>query len=138
MELAVGDIFKITLFPTDGVKPKNDGEKSRTKYIVIVGIDDEKILVGSVLINSKINEHLFSIIGPYQHRILPENYIFLTKKESYIDCFKIKEIPYKRLLDSAEYIGSLSEDDFLQISKLIVSSPANKKHILKKYLLTKF
>ena len=35
MELTVGDIFKITLFPEDGVYPKGPGDISRTKYVVV-------------------------------------------------------------------------------------------------------
>ena len=49
-------MFKMKLLPQEGVTPKNPGDTDRTKYLVALGIDDSKILVGSVLINSHIND----------------------------------------------------------------------------------
>lgn len=135
LSLNVGSVFKMTLLPGDGVTPKNSGDADRTKYFVVLGIDDDSILVGAVLINSRINDRLFNIIGPYQHRICQENYGFLTKEESYVDCYRIKEINFNRILSDAEYIGILTEADITDIMLLTVSSPANKKLILKKYHL---
>lgn len=135
MELAIGDIFRITLFPEDGVHPKNPGDRSRTKYVVVLGIDDESIMVGSVLINSKINDSLFVRIGPYQHCIYSSDYSFMTKDESYIDCFRIKEISASRLCSAGIYVGKLCERDIKAASELAASSPANKPAILQKYHL---
>lgn len=133
--LKVGSIFRMTLLPEDGVIPKNLGDVDRTKYFVVLGIDDDSILVGSVLINSRINDRLFTVIGPYQHRICQMHYTFLTKEESYIDCYRIKEIGYDRILSEAEYVGLLDENDLADIISLTVSSPANKKLVLMKYHL---
>lgn len=135
MELTVGDIFKITLFPEDGVHPKGPGDISRTKYVVVLGIDFGSIMVGSVLINSKINDRLFSIIGPYQHCIYSSDYSFMTKDESYIDCFRIKEISASRLSSEGIYVGKLREQDIEAASELAAASPANKPAILRKYHL---
>lgn len=135
--LKVGSIFRMTLLPEDGVIPKNPGDVDRTKYFVVLGVDDDSILVGSVLINSRINDRLFNIIGPYQHRIIQEDYDFLTKAESYIDCYRIKEIGLDSILSDAEYIGVLEEADVADVMSLAVSSPANRKLVLKKYHLVK-
>lgn len=135
--LKVGSIFRMTLLPEDGVIPKNLGDVDRTKYFVVLGVDDDSILVGSVLINSRINDRLFNIIGPYQHRIIQEDYAFLTKAESYIDCYRIKEIGLGRILSDAEYVGALEESDIADIMSLTVSSPANRKLVLKKYHIVK-
>lgn len=135
--LKVGSIFRMTLLPEDGVIPKNLGDVDRTKYFVVLGVDDDSILVGSVLINSRINDRLFNIIGPYQHRIIQEDYDFLTKAESYIDCYRIKEIGLDSILSDAEYIGVLEEADVADVMSLAVSSPANRKLVLKKYHLVK-
>ena len=135
MEPAVGDIFRITLFPEDGVHPKNPGDRSRTKYVVVLGIDDESMMVGSVLINSKINDSLFARIGPYQHCIYSSDYSFMTKGESYIDCFRIKEISVSRLSSAGIYVGKFSERDIEAVSELAAASPANKPAILQTYHL---
>lgn len=137
LALKVGSIFRMALLPEDGVIPKNPGDVDRTKYFVVLGVDDDSILVGSVLINSRINDRLFNIIGPYQHRIIQEDYAFLTKAESYIDCYRIKEIGLDRILSDAEYVGVLEEADVADVMSLTVSSPANRKLVLKKYHLVK-
>ncbi len=133
LSLQVGSVFKMKLLPQEGVTPKNPEDTCRTKYLVVLGIDDSKILVGSVLINSHINDRLFSIIGPYQHCIYETDYSFLTKEESFIDCFQVKEISYDRIIDEAEYIGLIEDDDMVAVRELVISSPANKKLTLKKF-----
>ena len=55
----VGSIFKMEFTPSEGVKPKNPGETSRIKYFVIIGIDGDRVFVGALLINSRINDRLF-------------------------------------------------------------------------------
>ena len=37
MSIQQGSVFRMTLFPKDGVTPKNEGDKSRTKYFVVIG-----------------------------------------------------------------------------------------------------
>ena len=133
LSLQVGSIFKMKLLPQDGVTPKNPGDTDRSKYFVVIGIDDSMIFVGSVLINSHINDKLFSIIGPYQHCIHETDYSFLTREESFIDCFQVKEISYDRIIDEAEYIGLIEYDDMVAVKKLVISSPANKRLTLKKF-----
>lgn len=133
LSLQVGSIFKMKLLPQDGVTPKNPGDIDRTKYFVVLGIDDSKVLVGSVLINSHINNKLFSIIGPYQHCIYEADYSFLTHEESFIDCFQVKEISYDRIINEAEYIGLIEDVDMVSVKELVISSPANRKFILKKF-----
>lgn len=123
----------MTLLPEDGVVPKRKGESSRTKYFVIIGVEDDRIIAGSVLINSVINEKMFFRIAEFQHRITPASYTFLTKEESYIDCYNIIEISIDHIIEDAEYIGELLDDDFSCIKKLLHKSPAIKPAILKKY-----
>lgn len=126
-------IFKMALFPKEGVMPKHEGETSRNKYFVIIGVEDNKILAGSVLINSMINEKMFFRIAEFQHRITPSSYSFLTKEESYINCYNIIEISIDRIINDAEYIGELLDDDFSCIKDLLHKSPAIKPAMLKEY-----
>lgn len=135
LSLQRGSVFKMPLTQKEGVRPKNLGDVDRTKYFVILGVDDDRILVGAVLINSEINKKLFSIIGPYQHRIVSSEYSFLGKLESYVDCYSLKEIGYGRIVAEAQYVGVLAEPDLVEIIKLTISSPTSKELILRKYHL---
>ena len=110
------------------------GDKSRDKYFAIIGIDQDSVLVGSVLINTEINPKMFMKIATLQHRILPDDYDFLGGKERYIDCSSLFEIKYDRALYDADYIGILKEDDLSEIIRLTLTSPFIKKGKLKKYM----
>lgn len=128
-----GSVFRMTLYPEDGVTPKNEGDVSRTKYFVVIGIDKDSILVGSLLINSEINSNLNSIIAPYQHRISNTSYGFIGNKDRYIDCYRIKELSYGKITDSGEYIGLISEGDLEKAIELAIASPVNKPRTLLKF-----
>lgn len=134
-KVELGSVFKMVLTLDEGVKPKHPGDSDRTKYFVVLGSDDEGVVVGAVLINSQINPRLFSIIGPYQHLVKSLDYPFLSKPESYIDCYNIKEIKLERIFKESVFIGKLKDDDISAILSLAVSSPANKKAVLSRYHL---
>lgn len=134
-EIKKGDIFRMTLFPEDGIIPKHEGESERNKYFVVLGMDDDRALVGSVLINSRINEHLFSRIAAQQYRITPDDYSFLTKEESYIDCYSIKEIAIERIRRDATHVDILKDEDYIEVRRLIRQSPVIAPIILKKFHL---
>ena len=52
LSLKRGSVFQMELFPKDGVTPKNEGDISRNKYFVVLGIDGNRISVCSTLINT--------------------------------------------------------------------------------------
>lgn len=131
----VGSIFKMEFTPSEGVKPKNPGETSRIKYFVIIGIDGDRVFVGALLINSRINDRLFSRIGPYQHRIEGAEYSYMTKEESYINCYEIKEIDARAIIAKAEYVGELLAADLTAARALVKKSPSIKPATLKKFHL---
>lgn len=133
MSIQRGSVFRMELFPQDGVTPKNPGDTSRNKYFVVLGVDQEKVLVGSLLINTEINISKIRVIAPYQHCIYPETYNFLHDKFRYVDCYLVKELSYQRVMQTAEYIGLINEDDMVKVLELTKSSPANKPYILRKY-----
>ena len=41
LSITPGSVFRMILFPKDGVTPKNEGDKSRTKYFVVIGKDKD-------------------------------------------------------------------------------------------------
>ena len=133
LSITPGSVFRMILFPKDGVTPKNEGDKSRTKYFVVIGKDKDSILVGSLLINSEVNANLINAIAPYQHCIYPENYSFLGGKYRFIDCYRIKELQFNSIIESAEYIGTISDADLNKAIVLTNASPVNKPHTLMKF-----
>ena len=46
LSIQQGSVFKITLYPHEGVTPKNDCDNSRTKLVVFIGVENESVLVG--------------------------------------------------------------------------------------------
>ena len=133
LSLKRGSVFKMELSPKEGVIPKNKGDVTRTKYFIILGIDNGQVMVCSVLINTLINPKLFNIIGEYQHLISAEEYEFLNGKDRYIDCTKLIELRYNKILENAEYIGAVKEDLINEIIELLHKSPFIKDTILKAY-----
>lgn len=133
LSIQLGSVFKMTLFPKDGVTPKNEGDVSRTKYFVVIGKDEDSILVGSLLINSDVNINMVHAIAPYQHCIYPKDYSFLGDKYRYIDCYRIKELQFDQIIESGEYIGTISEVDMYKAIDLANASPVNKPLTLMKY-----
>lgn len=133
MSIQPGGVFRMTLFPKDGVTPKNEGDKSRTKYFVVIGKDDESLLVGSLLINSDVNINLVHAIAPYQHCIYPKDYAFLGDKYRFIDCYRIKELSFDQIIEDGDYIGTISAVDLDKAIDLANASPVNKPLTLKKF-----
>ena len=131
----VGSVFKMKLYPEDGVKPKNEGETSRDKRLIVIGKTDDSVVVGYLLINSEINDKLLMLIGPYQHCIHPDQYDFLNGKDRYIDCYRIKELTFERLLKDGTYIGQVETDDIAEAMRLAKASPVNNNYTLKKFSL---
>lgn len=129
--LEVGQVLRMEMFPEDSVRPKKG--KSKEKRFVIIGKYDDTI-VAALLINSNINEKLFMQIGPYQHEIKCSQYSFLDH-DSYVDGYLIREFNAKRVLESADYLGSLLPEDVLESIQRAVDSPKIKPYLIKKYKL---
>lgn len=123
LAINIGSVFRIECFPTDGVVPKVKEDKSRFKYIVIVGIDKEGYFIGASLINSQINERLKHLIAQYQKELDADNYSFLEGKSRYVDCYKIITIKKQRILNDGEYIGNLDSEDICEVRELLKTSP---------------
>ena len=137
MSIQPGSVFRMTLYPKDGVTPKHEGDKSRTKYFVVIGKDEESLLVGSLLINSDVNINLVRAIAPYQHCIYPKDYAFLGDKYRFIDCYRIKELRFDQIIEDGDYIGTISAVDLDKAIYLANASPVNKPLTLKKFGILK-
>ena len=137
IQVRMGSVFKMVFYPRDGVKPKGDNVKSRTKYFVVAGVDTEGNYVGISLINSDVNVHFAHQIAPFQWCIYPEKYDFLKGKFRYVDCYLIRDIETNRILQEAQYIGYLDAADLQKIRELLLKSPVNDLCKLKQYGLAK-
>lgn len=133
MQVKKGCVFRMVLYPEEGVVPKEVGQESRTKYFVILGYDPEGNYIGASLINSEINQKLGPKIAPYQLCIFPEKYDFLDGKPRYIDCYSIKSIPKQRIMNEGTYIGYIETEDFDRVCELLQGSPAVDTRTLQQY-----
>ena len=133
LAIEVGSVFRMTMYPKDKVTPKNEGDVSRDKYFVVIGKTEDSVVIGSLLINTNINSRLFNVIGPYQHCISPASYSFLNGKERYISCYEIKKFPTARVIEKAEYVGLISQEDIEASIELAKKSPINDKRTLKMF-----
>lgn len=136
LAIEVGSVFKMTMYPVDKVTPKRQGDSSRDKYFVVIGKTEDAVVVGSLLINTNINSRLFHIIGPYQHCLSPADYGFLNGKERYVSCYEIKKFPTERIIEKAEYIGVINQEDLNAAIELAKTSPINDRRTLKMFNLT--
>ena len=58
---------------------------------------------------------------------------FLKGKDRYVDCFSFLEIDYDRILEAAEYKGTIKEEHMEEIIELLKTAPRVKANKLKKY-----
>ena len=96
------------------------------KFIVIAGVEGEKVLVCTVLINSVINQYILKRpkMLACQVEVKATDYDFLSH-DSYINCaqpIKAKFEHFKH--DEYKYCGLLSEQDFEQVKQCIINSGA--------------
>lgn len=122
-----GSVFKMTLFRKDGIVPKGGNSISRDKYFVVVGVHHNKIKVGAVVINTDINIKIFHRIAPYQHLLSEKVYHFLNGKDRYVDCYNLFEFDCDRILEHADHIGIIEEQDMIHITEKIRESPNIRK-----------
>lgn len=137
LSIQAGSVYRMRLFPDDGVVPKHKDETSRDKFFIILGKDAGGNIVALSLINTEINEHLKSRIGEYQYPIASADYAFLHGKDRFVDCYSMKEVSMKRIMESGDYIGIISDADLDRIIALVGTSPIISVATLKKFSLYK-
>lgn len=131
--IQVGSVFKMTFKPQDGITPKGEHATHRVKYFVIVGIDSEGNYIGATIINTNVNINFARTIAPYQHCIYPDKYPFLKNQYRFIDCYILREIKKERIIEEAEYIACLDDDDIDKVRLLLKSSPIIDKSTIEQY-----
>ena len=122
-KLVVGAIVRTELGEEDGLVLKS-GATSRTKMLVIVGVDAERgLCYGSLLINTRINPRAeFSeAFLQTQYVLRQEVYSHFLRYDSHLDCAKIFSIQVEKLL-SGTYLGILEQDDKDAVFQLLKST----------------
>jgi hypothetical protein len=100
------------------------GDIDHEKFIVVAGIAEDKVLVCSVLINSRINQYIQKRpeMLACQVEVKAEDYDFLSNN-SYINCAQPIKAKYEHFKDNElKYCGMLSNDLLLLVQQRIVDS----------------
>lgn len=61
--IEVGQVLKMELFLEDRIRPKN-GKDSKLKRFAIIGKTEDGNVLAALLVNTKINDNLFTVIAP--------------------------------------------------------------------------
>ena len=131
--IGIGQVLKMEMFPEDRVKP-TQGKDSKPKRFVIIGQTDDGGVLAALLVNTRINERMFAQIVPYQHLVKVADNDYLDH-DSYVDCYTVREFSSERVLESAEYLGHIKEEDLKECLDHVRQSPAIKPYVLKKFKL---
>ncbi|GAO28319.1 hypothetical protein [Geofilum rubicundum] len=132
--LDIGRVFKMTLSIEEGVTPKNPGETTRDKLFVVIGFDND-IIIGVLLINSKVNRNLPNSLKDLQYPISAVDYDFL-RHNSFVDCSSIKPIKIEKFKEQFDWKNSFSpikKDDLELIIGAVKESPSVTPKILKRF-----
>lgn len=120
-----GEVYRMELTPNEGVIPKNDGDTSRNKYFVVMGVTEDGDLIGLVLINTEITPHVSQRLRDSHYKLKAEDYPFL-QKDRYVCCGELKEITtvnfFKRFRSGA--VATL-QPDHLDAIRGVVAMTAN-------------
>lgn len=129
-----GEVYRIELTSNEGVKPKNEGDISRNKYFVVMGVTEDGSLIGFVLINSEINPNISPRAKAGHYKILASDYPFL-QKDRYVCCNDLKEIQtvdfFQRFQNGA--VGTIKSDHLDAIRGIIAMSADVSAKMLKNY-----
>ena len=130
-----GSVFRIHLDKEEGITGKKPGDNGRNKYFVVLGINDDGSIIGFVLINSHVNANLSDELKDLHYPISVSSYPFL-KRNSFIDCSRIKEIEkskFSSLFNINSKKGEIKEEDLEMIIGAVKSSPSVTPKQLKKF-----
>lgn len=131
--IEIGQVLKMEMFPEDRVKPK-PGKVSKPKRFVIIGYSGDGGVLAALLVNTRINERMFARIAPYQHLVKAADNDYLDH-DSYVDCYTVREFSSERVLENAEYLGHIKDEDLIECLEHVKQSPAIKPYVLKKFNL---
>ena len=126
--VSIGDVVLGELFLSDGITPKN-GDSSRIKMLVILGVDVDGNYIGSVVINSEIKSRNIESQYPINHN----SYGFL-KHHSFVNCDNLLSLKVDRV-NKYKIIGKIEMSDLEFIRQTVIDSKVVKGKLKKKFNL---
>lgn len=127
----VGDVHMLILDEKNGITPK-DGATTRNKFFVVLGFDKEGNAIGGLVINSKINHRLPSIITDYQLPVTVQQCPFLSHN-SFVNCSQLIRAE-KNKFRKTTYRGEITDKDLMkQIIETVKESPTVNRMMLKEF-----
>lgn len=129
--LKVGDVHMLVLDKRNGITPK-EGDKTRNKFFIVLGFDNDGNVIGGLVINSNINHRLPSIITDYQLPVTVEQCPFL-RHNSYVNCSRLITAERSKF-DRSTYRGEIKDYNLMeQIVGTVKESPTANKKMLKDF-----
>lgn len=127
-----GGIFRLRFYIRDGITPKFPGEEFRDKFFVVLGIDDDKNLIGFLFVNTNDHKDYGPAYNDLQKKILKSDYSFLDH-DSYIDCSELQKMKIERFSDalSRGTCDVLTQNDLDIVRALLTENHSVKE--LRKY-----
>ncbi len=133
-----GDVIRMKLTEAEGITPKNPGDTDRNKYFIVLGKTADNKLIGFVVINSAINQHLAPKLKDLHYPISVSKYPFLERNR-FVYCGELKEIDIT--IFSHRYhcqsFGKIAEDDMQLIIEAVIQSGNVPPKKLRKFGLIK-
>lgn len=113
LSIAPGAVF---IGPWDGI--------DHEKYLIVAAVNPERILVCSVMINSRVNHYIKNrpkmLAGQLELKVV--DYDFL-KHDSYANCAQPIKAGFEHFMkENVRYCGFLNEADLTKVRQLILSS----------------
>jgi hypothetical protein len=116
-----------------------DTKPPKIKRFIIIGITDNKLLVGTVFINSELNiDALTKQHQRFQYKLLKTKDREFLDRDSFVDCSDLRERDYSEIQnivisDQNSVIGILSDKDLMNINFNIVDATTIPNQLKKKY-----
>lgn len=117
-----------------------DPRADKEKRVIVLGLDEEKVLVCYIRINSKLNTNIHKTAEQQstQYLIKKEDYKTFIDHDSYADCNSLIECRLKDLIDYIKNVpdailGNIDRDELDVITSIVIQAPTSIPKTLKKY-----
>ena len=130
-KLELGRVIELNLTREDGLIIERQYD-TRRKYVVIIGVDGDRYLYASVLINHKSN-NLTKELAETQYPISQKDYNSFLDSNSTIDCSTIFLIDRVRIKRDGKNLGIINSTDLRNVLKTMAETELIEPKIKKRY-----
>ena len=129
--ISIGDVHLLQLGSEEGITVRN-GNSTKDKFFVVLGFDKSGIVIGGIVVNSKINHNLPTAVTDYLMPLTVKQCPFL-KYDSFANCSQLKAVRIEKFT-TLTYRGSIEDQDLLNLIKdTIIDSPYSNRQQLKEF-----